>query len=359
MKKSLLTPLWITLVLLATRNDRVFAQEPVISGERPRLSFSEESGQDGKRVFSGESPTVKMEEQGAGDGKAGEGKGAGDSKTGEGKGLSDLTLSNFFSAGWNEEWAKRQRATGTPDFALLRVQTNFLEREFRADYFFENNIHSAARKDLNSFQSLIAWGFNRRFMIEVLGNYQWIDARKGMDLDGGSPSLVGRVQLVDTESSSYSFNFRAVAPNTGIGEHQTTLSYGLAGFEDLACRLHLDRVGLYYSFLFDSLAGPREPGARQNDVAYDITLAKTLTAPETPCFGSFTVFVEHFAQTDLDGDHAGRTLVSITPGVRFNLGKSDRVKFGKDNWLLFGVDIPVAGPKPWDAIYRVSYIKNF
>ena len=34
--------------------------------------------------------------------------------------LSDLTLLNFFSAGWSEDWAKRHRATGTPDFALLR-----------------------------------------------------------------------------------------------------------------------------------------------------------------------------------------------------------------------------------------------
>jgi hypothetical protein len=28
-------------------------------------------------------------------------------------------------------------------------------------------------------------------------------------------------------------------------------------------------------------------------------------------------------------------------------------------WLLWGVEIPVAGPKPWDAIYRFTYIKNF
>ena len=164
---------------------------------------------------------------------------------------------------------------------------------------------------------------------------------------------------MDTESSSYSFNFRALAPNTGVGEHQTTLSYGLAGFEDMAFWLDLKRVGLYYSFLFDTLAGPREAGAKQNDVAYDITFAKTMTDPDTPLLGSLTAFVENFAQTNLDGAQAGQTLVSITPGIRFNLGKSNRVNFGKDNWLLFGVDIPVSGPHPWDEIYRLSYIKNF
>ena len=52
----------------------------------------------------------------------------------------DLTLANFFSAGWDDEWAKQERATGTPNMALLRVQTNFIEREFRANYYLENNV---------------------------------------------------------------------------------------------------------------------------------------------------------------------------------------------------------------------------
>jgi hypothetical protein len=65
------------------------------------------------------------------------------------------------------------------------------------------------------------------------------------------------------------------------------------------------------------------------------------------------------AQSDLDGSHFGRTLVTITPGVRFNLGKTECVKMGKDNWLLFGTDIPVSTYHPWDAIYRFTYITNF
>jgi hypothetical protein len=271
----------------------------------------------------------------------------------------DLTLANFFSAGWNDEWLKRSRASGTPDMALMRVQTNFLEREFRANYFFENNVRSTKTENIDSTDMLIAWSFNRRLMLEVLETYQWLDARQGPDRSGGVPTLVGRIQLVDTESSSYSFNFRAAAPNKGIGEDQTTISYGLAGFEDLAYWLGLDRVGLYYSVSFDSFAGPGEPGARRGRVGYDITFAKSIAAPETPLFRSLTFFVENFAQTDLDGTHAGRTLVTITPGVRLNLGTSSHLKMGKDNCLLFGVDLPLSDPKPWDAIYRFSYIKNF
>ena len=77
---------------------------------------------------------------------------------------------------------------------------------------------------------------------------------------------------------------------------------------------------------------------------YDVTIAKTLTRPDTPLVGNFTVFLENFYQSDLDGSTSGHTVATLTPGVRFNLGKIQGVKLGLDNWLMFGVDIPVAGP---------------
>ena len=171
---------------------------------------------------------------------------------------------------------------------------------------------------------------------------------------------MGRVQLIDTESSSYSLNLKAAAPNQELGVSQTTLSYGLAGFEDLAYWLGFNRVGLYYSFLFDSFAGPaarRAPNTATS--ATTLPWPRPSPPPETPLLGNLTFFVENYAQTDLDGSHGGRTLVTVTPGVRFNLGKSNGVKMGQDNWLMFGTDIPISDYKPWDAIYRLTYIKNF
>jgi hypothetical protein len=271
----------------------------------------------------------------------------------------DLTLANFFSAGWDDQWAKQERPTGTPNLALLRVQTNFMEREFRANYYAENNVASPTTRNLTDFDALIAWSFNRRLMLEITGAYQWTDPRTGLGENGGTPGLVGRVQLVDTESSSCSLNLKAVAPNQELGVSQTTLSYGLAGFEDLAYWFGFKRVGLYYSFLFDSFAGPGAAGAKRSDVGYDITLAKTITGPETPLLGHLTLIVENYAQTDLDGSHGGRTLVTVTPGVRFNLGKAEGIQLGKDNWIMFGTDIPVSDYKPWNALYRLTYIKNF
>jgi hypothetical protein len=81
-------------------------------------------------------------------------------------------------------------------------------------------------------------------------------------------------------------------------------------------------------------------------------VAKTLADPNQPLVGDLTIFLETFTQSALDGDHPGRTTLSFTPGIRFNLGGH--------NWLMAGVDIPVnLAPKPFNAIYRATYIKNF
>jgi hypothetical protein len=272
----------------------------------------------------------------------------------------DLTLWNLFTAGWNEEFTRRSSEDRAPDLALLRVQTNFMEREFRVNYASESNVRSKTQKSIDNLDYLVAYAFNRRFMLEVLGNEEWIDGRgKSPDSSGPTARFIGRVQLVSSADTSISFNFQDIAPDNSLGQHQTTLSYGLAGFEDLTHTLGLYRVGLYYSVFFDSLVGPHAVGAKQDDVQYDVTIAKTFTAPDTPFIGNFTLFAETFAQTDLDGTRSGTTLVTLTPGVRFNLGKLKGLNFGIDNWIMGGVDIPVSGPKPYDAIYRLTYIKNF
>ncbi len=306
-----------------------------------------------KSVAAQDTATVDSQDNGIGQDLAGFGNAAQHQRP------EDLTLGNFFSAGWDDDWAKKERDTGTPNLALLRVQTNFMEREFRMNYYQENAIAGTAYKSLSDCDGLIAWGFSRRLMLEITGAYQWQDPHTGLGVNGGTPGLVSRFQLVDTESSSYAFNFKAVAPNDPLGTDQSTLSYGLAGFEDLAYWFGLQRVGLYYSFLFDDLAGPLGVGAKRADVQYDVTLAKTITDPDTPLLGNLTLVVENFAQTDLDGPHQGRTLVTVTPEVRFNLGKAPNIKLGKDNWILFGTDIPVSDYHPWGVIYRLSYIKNF
>jgi hypothetical protein len=271
----------------------------------------------------------------------------------------DLTLANFWDAGWTDEWVKRERPTDTPDQALLRVGTNFMEREMRLNYYFQQNPTGSTTRGVTDFDGLIAWSFNRRLMVEITGLYQWNDPAAGVGTSGSAPGMVTRFQLIDTESSSYAVQLKWTAPNEGLASYETTFNYQIAGFEDLDYWFGLKRTAFYYSLAFDSYEGPGVAGAKRNDCVYDVTIAKTVTDKRTPLFGNLTFFVENYATTDMDGTHEGRTLVTITPGIRFNLGKVDRLNIGKDNCILFGTDIPVSGYQPWDALYRFTYIKNF
>ena len=266
--------------------------------------------------------------------------------------LSDLTLGNLFSEGWGQPWAKRERADGTPDMALLKVTTNFLEREVRLDYARTNSIKNSKYIDSDFLNGLIAYGLNRRLMIEVISNYQWnTPAKVGGAVSGAGGGGVLRFQLIDTEPTSLALQLRLNEPNQSIGQTQTSRQVGLAGFSDLTPLAGLSRTGLYYSVVFESLVGKHANGARESDIAYDISLAKTLTERDTPVFGNFTTFLEALATTDLDGAKAGHTVATVTPGVRF--------WFYPENSLMVGGDIPVSGPHPFGGVFRVTYILNF
>ncbi len=269
--------------------------------------------------------------------------------------LSDLTPLNFFTEGWADPWAHRHRYT--PDMALLKVTTNFLEREFRADYTYNEVYGNPKQKDQQVAQALIAYGLDRRLMLEIVGSYQWNVASNGSTVNGAANSFVSRFQLVDTEGQSYAFQFRVNTPNKGIGGTQTAFQYVLAGWQDMHQLIPaFGRMGLYFSFQFENLQGPHASGAYQNDLSYDVSLAETWTPATMPVIGNLTTFLEAYGTTYLAPSGktvapAGRTVFSLTPGIRF--------WFLPANSFTFGVDLPVSKSPTYSALYRVNYILNF
>ena len=264
--------------------------------------------------------------------------------------LSDLSLGNFFSAGWDQTWQKWRRST--PDMALLRVTTNFLEREFRLDYVLTDAANNPNLDQSDLANGLMAYGLNRRLMIEVIANYQWNVAPSGTTISGAGEGFLARFQLVENATQSYSFQARVSPPNKGLGQTQTSLTYALAGWQDMHALLPaLGRFGLYYSLQYENLVGPHKVGAAQNDVSYDVSVAETWTAPSTPVFGNFTTFLEAFGTTILDGANSGKTTVSLTPGIRF--------WFIPENSFSFGVDLPVTKAPAFHSVFRATYILNF
>jgi len=264
--------------------------------------------------------------------------------------LSDLTLSNFFTDGWTDAYAKRPNPGGAPDMALLRVQTNFLEREFRTDFYTQQNLNSTKNRTINFLDALVAYGLDRRFMLSVTSNYEWINSHTaGGDTDASSVSLAGRLQLIDIPGSSYALNLKVTSPAKDIGNDLTTVTYSLAGWEDLT-PYGLNRVGLYFDVAGDNFVGPHIIGAKTTDGAYDVSVAKTWTEPDA-ALQNFTTFAELFGTTDLSGATSGKTVLTLTPGLRTGIGHNQV--------LMVGVDLPVSNPRPYNYALRLTYIINF
>jgi len=79
----------------------------------------------------------------------------------------DLTLWNFFTAGWDDEYTRRDSEDRAPDFALLHVQTNFMEREFRVDSYYQTNVNSKKTDNIYFLDYLFAYSWNRRLQFNV------------------------------------------------------------------------------------------------------------------------------------------------------------------------------------------------
>jgi hypothetical protein len=264
--------------------------------------------------------------------------------------LTDLGLGNFFSAGWDEDWAHRHRFT--PDMALLRVTTNFLEREFRLDVS-RTDVRGNATVDTQTLANgLIAYGLSRRLMIEVVANYQWNQQDGGTTASGAGGGAILRAQLVDTATLSADFQVKVGFPNKGVGQTQTSVAYAVGAWQDLHALIPaLGRTGLYESIQYESLPGPARAGARTKDLAGDLSLATTWTSPDTKGFRNFTTFVEFFATRDLDGFASGTTIASVTPGIR--------TWFAPKHSITIGEDFPLGRPGGFTRVLRVTYIMNF
>ncbi|MEP6672472.1 MAG: hypothetical protein ABJF10_25130 [Chthoniobacter sp.] len=263
--------------------------------------------------------------------------------------LQDLTFSNFFSSGWNGPWTRRSRGDNTPDMSLLRVQTNFVTAVFRLDYAYQQNLATAGVRGTDALTGTFEFPFNRRFELGIVGYYNWVDSRKGEDINGGTEGAFARLAWVDTATSSLATNIRVAFPNHDLGGRDTTISVALAGWHDLA-PLGLKGVGLYGHLQEETLAGPYAVGSRRNDLTYDISLVRTWTKPGD-FLGNASTFVEAYGVTDLDGRHRGHTVITLTPGFRATIARR--------HIFMAGVDFPVTEPNPFERIFRFTYIYCF
>ncbi len=265
--------------------------------------------------------------------------------------VTDLTLDNFFSESWEQPFARRDRGNETPELQLPRVQDASVEQLLRLHYELEDERRAFSYESIHYLEADVYLALNRRLMMGLAFEYEWVEPRPGFrEREGFAEALVTKLQLVDTAHSSYSFTFDAQAPNTNIGNRQSVLGFGLAGWNDLA-PWGLPKTGLYYSVIEDTFCGPARSDGLRNEIVYSMALARTWNVPGPACVRDFTTFMAVSATSALDGLPKNRTNASITPGVRIDLCGHQA--------LVLGVDLPVTSPRLYEAVYRFSYLYSF
>jgi hypothetical protein len=83
--------------------------------------------------------------------------------------VSDLGILDTFTNGCNEDAVHRHRST--TDMALLKVTTNFLEREFRLDYAYTNLKSGQKYTATNFVNGLMAFAAERQLHLPINDNY--------------------------------------------------------------------------------------------------------------------------------------------------------------------------------------------
>jgi hypothetical protein len=221
-----------------------------------------------------------------------------------------------------------------------------MERTFRVDYYNQHHVRDGKNNSINYAQVFMPYAFDRRIAVEVVPIYQWNERVAGPDLNGATAAIGARLQLVDTEEASLLFGVRDQAPNRGLGDTRTTLGFALAGWNDLTEPLGLYRMGLYYHLQYERFSGPTPTGTKTDDITYALSIAKTWTDPQATPFANFTTFLELYGFANADGTQHGKSTLSLTPGLRFGLGRGQV--------FMAGVDLPVSQPHPWSEEFRIT-----
>ncbi|MDO8136792.1 MAG: transporter [Candidatus Brocadiales bacterium] len=261
----------------------------------------------------------------------------------------ELTLSNF-TQGWLTPWQEPEEGPNqSPCFRLLKIPATVFEREVRMNYSFTNN-EEDGKLDEHEWELEFEMPVSRRLLIEVEPKILYVLPEEEDNHSGlGDTSFIARIMLMETLDTTLLSVFGVTFP-TGdedreLGGGKTLLSPGLGFWKDLGgC------FALHSFFGADIPVGGTTHADPDLTVTYGAALTKTLTPKDMPFLGDFTLFVELNGGSDV-GSSRDHTLVSILPGIRWNLGH--------EFWLMPGVELPLIQRDELDERVRFSILKDF
>jgi len=90
----------------------------------------------------------------------------------------------------------------------------------------------------------------------------------------------------------------------------------------------------------------------ENELIYNIALEHSLlSTANVPFFSYITPLVELNGITVLNGPESDRTVLNVTPGVRWAISEEGHAGVG--------VSLPISGSRDFDSRFVFSYIRHF
>lgn len=259
-----------------------------------------------------------------------------------------LCCSNL-GEGWTDAWIRPPSGpSGAPRQVWLNSADGFFTREFHLFYFWTDNIAKLgdAHTGLFQFQTPLSRRLWVGFDVPFVGLTNF-----GGDMDTarfGDLTITPKVMLTETQDMSLSAGLavRTASGTRATGDDQFVLTPFTALWTDLGSGVSL-RGGIGVEVPINDYARSILPDAV---LVSNLAIGQTLTGTDGGPFRDFSYYVALNLRRDL-GDADGHTFLSITPGLRTNLG---------NNWsFLAAYEVPVVGPRQFDQRFMAGIIKGF
>jgi hypothetical protein len=263
----------------------------------------------------------------------------------------ELSLRTFFTEGWDEAWVSPPAGNGgAPRQGWLNAFDGVFYRLGIGTFGFGNDFNENG--DLYTGGLTFYTPFNRRF--ELRTDIPAVVSNRGRGDDYhtsfGDLQITPRFLLSETENVTQSFNVTLRAPTgdvdnfTGVAAVTPTYEFWANTWRGLVFR---GGVGGFIPYGGQSL---NEVGARTTFLG-NLAAGYYFTPHNLTPFGDLVWYLSANLFHLTDGRGPNTTLLTLTPGFRTHLGL--------DWYLLYGVEVPVTNPEPFNYQLLGGLMKVF
>jgi hypothetical protein len=263
-----------------------------------------------------------------------------------------LSLSTFFSEGWNEPWAAAPagRLGLTPRHGWLASFDAVFYRLWFITFGYQNDINTKFGGNRYTGTYSIFLPFSRRF--EVLLDVPFVvsngtkDPTRGYASEFGDLTVTPRFMLSETAATSQAFALAVRTPTgmptTGNGIMALTPRY------EFWTNPGGPWVVRGSTGIFVPMNKAENPV--QTSIVGGVAVGRYFTPHDVP-FGDLVFYAASNFTVPLDGGASRFTVVSVGPGTRFHIAN--------DYYFLADWDFPVTGNRPDRYTLQLALLKVF